>query len=205
MDYLRERQPAVDYTTLHKLSYVLGRLFWRDLELHHPGIDSLHLPAEVAAAWKQRITTKTTRSRSAGGDVTEANAPRVNAFDHLVTVRAFYLDIAQWATDDPARWGPWAAPCPIRDTDLAQRGKERSRRKSRMDQRTRERIPVLPALLAKVGADRRQPQNGCTPPRPPRPASCSPRPARPCAGQPGPTPQRAGPGHRTPAAASAAT
>jgi hypothetical protein len=109
----------------------------------------------VAAAWKQRITTKTTRSRSAGGDVTEANASRVNAFDHLVTVRAFYLDLAQWAADDPARWGPWAAPCPVRDTDIAQRGKERSRRKSRMDQRTRERIPVLPALLARVDADRR--------------------------------------------------
>jgi hypothetical protein len=154
VDYLRERQPAVDYPTLHKLSYVLGRLFWRDLELHHPGIASLHLPAEAAAAWKQRITTKTTRSRSAGGDITEANASRVNAFDHLVTVRAFYLDLAQWAADDPARWGPWAAPCPVRDTDTAQRGKERSRRKSRMDQRTRERIPVLPALLAKVDADR---------------------------------------------------
>ncbi|HEV3294043.1 MAG TPA: hypothetical protein VG123_34105, partial [Streptosporangiaceae bacterium] len=138
VDYLRERQPAVDYPTLHKLSYVLGRLFWRDLELHHPGIASLHLPAEAAAAWKQRITTKTTRSRSAGGDVTELNAFRVNALDHLVTIRAFYLDLAQWAADDPARWGPWAAPCPVRDADIARRGKERSRRKSRMDQRTRE-------------------------------------------------------------------
>ena len=154
VDYLRERQPAVDYPTLHKLSYVLGRLFWRDLELHQPGIASLHLPAEAAAGWKQRITTKTTRPRSARGEVTETNASRVNAFDHLVTVRAFYLDLAQWAADDPARWGPWAAPCPVRDTDIAQRGKERSRRKSRMDQRTRERIPVLPALLAKVDAGR---------------------------------------------------
>ena len=68
MDYLRERQPAVDYPTLHKLSYSLGRLFWRDLELHHPGIASLHLPAEAAAAWKQRITTKTTRTRTGGGE-----------------------------------------------------------------------------------------------------------------------------------------
>jgi Phage integrase family len=152
--YLRERQPAVDYPTLHKLSYVLGRLFWRDLELHHPGIASLHLPAEVAAGWKQRITTKTTRLRSAAGEVTEVNAARVNAFDHLITVRGFYLDLAQWAADDPARWGPWAAPCPVRDTDIAQRSKERSRRKSRMDQRTRERIPVLPALLAKVDTGR---------------------------------------------------
>ena len=155
VDYLRERQPAVDYPTLHKLSYSLGRLFWRDLELHHPGIASLHLPAEAAAAWKQRITTKTTRTRTGGGEVTEVTAPRLNAFDHLLTVRAFYLDLAQWAADDPARWGPWAAPCPVRDADIAQHGKARSRRKSRMDQRTRERIPVLPALLAKVDADRR--------------------------------------------------
>ncbi len=154
VDYLRERQPAVDYATLHKLSSTLGRLFWRDLELHHPGIASLRLPAEVAAAWKQRITTKTTRSPSADGRVTEATAPRLNAFDHLVMVRAFYLDLAQWAADDPARWGPWAASCPVRETDIAQRGKARSRRKSRMDQRTRERIPVLPALLAKVDAER---------------------------------------------------
>jgi hypothetical protein len=154
VNYLRERQPAVDYPTLHKLSYVLGRLFWRDLELHHPGIASLHLPAEAAAAWKRRITTKTTRIRSAGGEVTEATAPRLNASDHLVMVRAFYLDLAQWAADDPARWGPWAAPCPVRDADIARRGKERSRRKSRMDQRTRERIPVLPALLAIVDAGR---------------------------------------------------
>jgi Phage integrase family len=154
VDYLRERQPAVDYPTLHKLSYTLGRLFWRDLELHHPGIASLHLPIETGAAWKQRITTKTTRIRAAGGEMTEVTAPRLNAFDHLLTVRAFYLDLAQWAADDPARWGPWAAPCPVRDADIAQHGKARSRRKSRMDQRTRERIPVLPALLATVDAGR---------------------------------------------------
>ena len=154
VDYLRERQPAVDYPTLHKLSYTLGRLFWRDLELHHPGIASLHLPAEAAAAWKQRITVKTTRTRSAGGELTEVTAPRLNAFDHLIMIRAFYLDLAQWAADDPARWGPWTAPCPVRDADIAQHGKARSRRKSRMDQRTRERIPVLPALLAKVDTDR---------------------------------------------------
>jgi len=41
VDYLRERQPRLDYTTLESLSRTLGNLFWRDLELHHPGIDSL--------------------------------------------------------------------------------------------------------------------------------------------------------------------
>ena len=155
VDYLRERQPAVDYATMHKLSYVLGRLFWRDLELHHPGIGSLHLPAGVAAAWKQRITTKTTRFRDPGGQIIEVTAARVNALDHLVTVRAFYLDLTQWAADDPARWGPWVTPCPVRDADVTQIGKARSRRKARMDQRTRERMPVLPALLAAVDGERR--------------------------------------------------
>jgi hypothetical protein len=38
-----------------QLGAVLGRLFWRDLELHHPGIDSLRLPPAVAEAWKQRL------------------------------------------------------------------------------------------------------------------------------------------------------
>ena len=29
-------------------------------------------------------------------------------------MRAFYLDLAQWALEDPARWGQWAVPCPIK-------------------------------------------------------------------------------------------
>jgi hypothetical protein len=43
--YLRERQPAVDFSTLQQLAYLLGKLFWADLEAHHPGIDSLQRPA----------------------------------------------------------------------------------------------------------------------------------------------------------------
>ena len=58
VDYLRERQPALDYTSLKNLAYYLGKRFWADLEQHHPGIDSLHLPREVAEAWKQRLRTK---------------------------------------------------------------------------------------------------------------------------------------------------
>jgi len=50
--YLQERQTALD--SLTSLAATLGGLFWKDLERHHPGIDSLRLPAEVAAAWKQR-------------------------------------------------------------------------------------------------------------------------------------------------------
>jgi hypothetical protein len=36
----------------------LAELFWGDLERHHPGIDSLRLPPDVAAAWKQCIATQ---------------------------------------------------------------------------------------------------------------------------------------------------
>jgi hypothetical protein len=66
-------------------------------------------------------------------------------------IRAFDLDLAQWALDDPARWGPWAVPCPIRASDI-QYKKQKSRTKARMDAQTRERLPVLPALAA--AADR---------------------------------------------------
>lgn len=149
VDYLRERQPGLDYASLHKLSYVLGRLFWRDLEIHYPGIASLHLPAAVATAWKRRIAVKTVRT-AIDGQPAEVSVPRVNAADHLMTVRAFYLDLSQWAADDPSRWGPWVVPCPIRDTDAAMQKKKRSHRKSRMDQRTRERLPVLPVLIDTV-------------------------------------------------------
>jgi integrase len=154
-EYLRERQPAVDYSTLENLALSLAKLFWRDLELHHPGISSLRLPPDVAAGWKRRIAAKTTRTRTSAGEVTEISGPRLGALNHLATVRAFYLDIAQWAMEDPARWGQWAAPCPVRDEDLT-RKKEHRQRKSRMDQRTRERMPVLPALSAAVDRAREQ-------------------------------------------------
>ena len=148
VDYLRERQPGVDYATLHKLSYTLGRLFWRDLEIHHPGIGSLRLPAEIATAWKQRINTKIRRVKDSDGHPSEESVPRINATEHLITVRAFYLDIAQWAAEEPARWGPWVVPCPIRDLEASR--SKRFARKSRMDQRTRERIPVMPVLIGTV-------------------------------------------------------
>lgn len=60
VDYLRERQSSLDYASLHKLSYTLGRLFWRDLEIHHPGIESLHL---LAAAAVHRAPARNTAPR----------------------------------------------------------------------------------------------------------------------------------------------
>ncbi|MEV5210744.1 site-specific integrase [Micromonospora sp. NPDC053740] len=153
VDYLREFLVASDYSTVLTLSYVLGKMFWRDLELHHPGIDSLHLAPEVAAAWKQRLRTKITRTRTADGGVVETQSQRISATDNLGTVRAFYRDLAEWAHEDPARWAPWVTVCPVRDIDLNFK-KINTRRKSRMDQRTRERLPMLPALVAAAEAGR---------------------------------------------------
>jgi integrase len=148
--YLRERQPGLDYSTLATLATYLGRTFWKDLETCHPGISSPDLAPDIAAAWKQRVQTKPARSGTES-EAGQARVPRAGVSHCLIAVRAFYLDIAQWAAEDPARWGKWAARCPIRADDIQTR-KERSHRKSRMDQRTRERLPAVPALAA--GASR---------------------------------------------------
>jgi integrase len=150
VDYLRERQMRLDYSSLNALSATLANRFWADLEQHHPGIDSLQLSTEVKTAWKQRLFTKAIRPDSAEF----AGASRLNAMEILSTVRAFYLDIAEWANDEPARWGPWAIPSPIRASEISHK-KVLDNRKSRMDQRTRERLAVLPALAAAVDTGRR--------------------------------------------------
>jgi len=153
VDYLRERQPSVDFSSLQRVAYLLGKLFWADLEAHHPGIDSLQLPREVAAAWKQRVMTRIHSTTSPSGEQVQLTSARLDGRSVLSAVRAFYLDIAEWADDDPARWGPWAVRCPVSASDVSHK-KDRARRKSRMDQRTRERLPVLPALITWVDAER---------------------------------------------------
>jgi len=50
VDYLRERQAAMDFSSLQHYAYLLGKLFWADIEAHHPGISSLKLPRDAAAA-----------------------------------------------------------------------------------------------------------------------------------------------------------
>ena len=198
VDYLRERQPGIDHGTLVKLVINLVPRFWKDLETHHAGISSLHLPPGIAAAWKKRIQTRTARGPGGGQAVT-----RESAGDVLFTVRAFYLDLAQWALDDPARWGPWAAPCPVRASDI-QHKKQKSRTKARMDARTRERLPVLPALITAAVGTARTPLPASTPPGTPPPASCSPPAARNSAA-PACARHLPAPGPRTPPPASAAT
>ena len=147
VDYLNERRPAIDYATLTDLAYQLGLLFWKDLEIHHPGIRSLDLVPDVAVAWKQRMQYRTVETTAPDGTRTQVQVPRLSVVDHLTKVRGFYLDITEWAIEDPTRWAQWAVPCPIRPAEVIHR-QALSRRKSRTDQRTRERLPVLPRLVA---------------------------------------------------------
>jgi integrase len=133
--YLRERAPVLDYGSLSNLTHWLAELFWGDLERHHPGIGSLNLPPEVAAAWKQRIATLP------GGK------PRRERYGLLTAVRAFYDDINQWAYEDPGRWLAWAAPCPVTRTDLAARRKAKAEVTARMHARTRTLANALPHLV----------------------------------------------------------
>ena len=152
VDYLRERQPALDFSSLQRLAYLLGKLFWADLEARHPGISSLKLPRDAAAAWKQRVMTRTRTTATTDGQAVSTVTARLDGRSVLTAVRAFYLDIAEWADDDP-RWVPHAVRCPVSASDASHK-KDRSQRKSRTDQRTRERLPVLPALTAWADAGR---------------------------------------------------
>jgi integrase len=152
VDYLKERQPALDYTSLDSLANFLGSLFWADMERHHPGIDTLHLPSEVAEGWKQRLRMVPKTMRAPDGSTSQIQVPRINYRECLTPVRAFYLDLAHWAVDDPARWAHWVVPCPVGSEEINRR-KDKQQRKSRMDARTRDRLPVLPTL--RRTADRR--------------------------------------------------
>jgi integrase len=139
VSYLSERAPELDHGSLLHLAHTLCGLFWRDLEQHLPGIDSLALEPQVASAWKQRL-------QHVQGVKGRRDGERLSARAHLLLVRAFYLDLARWAAEDPARWSRWAVPCPIKASECSLE-KENKHRKARMDQRTRARLPVLPALV----------------------------------------------------------
>lgn len=145
VDYLHERQAGMDYTSVRSLTTMLVLLFWRDLEIHEPGIDSLRLSDDAARAWKQRLRTVRYGNHRVGELREDPN--RI-----LLAVRAFYADLAHWALEDPARWGPWAAPNPISNRDLVGQNKAKPRAKARMHQRIRELAPVLPALVATAEA-----------------------------------------------------
>ncbi|GAA2944315.1 site-specific integrase [Streptomyces violaceus] len=144
--YLEQRAVGLDYSSLRSLTTSLALRFWGDLERHHPGVDSLRLPSEVIAEWKVRLATRTARKRMPDGSFHEVTEPRRTATAVKTQVRALYLDLAEWAAEDPGKWAAWVAPAPISEAECSTRKSDRQL-KARMDQRTRERLPALPALV----------------------------------------------------------
>jgi hypothetical protein len=104
------------------------------------------------SAWKQVSRTKVTRRRLPDGTVHEAVTERANYGSLMIGVRALYLDLAHWAVEEPERWGPWVAPCPVSAAD-ASTSKHQKRRKAKMDQRTRERLPALSTVVRTARAN----------------------------------------------------
>ena len=139
--YLVERSTVLDYSTLGSQVQLLADRFWCDLERHHPGINSLRLSDEAIQGWKKRLRTLPDGS------------PRKNTHLVLLAVRALYLDLQQWALEDPARWAEWAAPSPITEADIRGQAKNLRLLKARMQQRTRTLVPVLPRLIATAEAE----------------------------------------------------
>ena len=72
--------------------------------------------------------------------------PRRDYLPLLVSVRAFYLDIHEWALED-ASWAPWAVPCPIRRGETDGMEKLRKNAVAASHQRVRERLPYLDRIV----------------------------------------------------------
>ena len=145
VEYLTERESDCDYSTLRTVALHIVKLFWVDLEAHETGIRSLALTTIQATDWKRRLQTLPT------------GRPRTNWPAVAQNVRSFYLDLAAWAQDDPARWAPWVAPSPIGNRELRVLAPRRRRRQiAEMNARTRALSPVLPQLISSLAAQLRR-------------------------------------------------
>jgi hypothetical protein len=92
VDYLTERSASLDYSSLRVLSSRLVGVFWCDIERLAPGIGTLRVDPVLARRWKQDLNTL------------QRGGPRLDADAVLMSVRAFYADIAQWALAEPHIW-----------------------------------------------------------------------------------------------------
>lgn len=136
--YLSRRSHDLDYTSLRGLAWQLCRSFWREIETINPDQADLTLSEETYQAWRMVVGTR------------RDGRPRLGADAIITSVRALYLDIQGWATQEPEQWSRWVATCPISGHDGKARAQARRRTKERMDNRTRILQPLLPTLVAAV-------------------------------------------------------
>ena len=135
--YLLDRQPSLDFVSLRNLAYELLRNFWSDVQENYRGKNSLRLTQEESQGWMDRYRAK---------DLKDNHRT-------MFAIRALYLDIANWATDD-SYWAVWAAPCFISKNHAAGMGKHKRRVQAENHQRTRALSPEMPGLMDSVERDR---------------------------------------------------
>lgn len=141
--YLTEVSVSCDYMTLYGIEQLLVRNFWGDIQAHNPGIATLKLTAEQAAAWRTRIKTMPNGKQ------------RKDAAQNMDRVRTFYNDIAAWALDDPGRWARSVAPNPVpRAVIKGARTKTTRRQQNHFKARTRALAPWVPQLVRSVTAEK---------------------------------------------------
>lgn len=112
--------------------------FWEKIERLNPDQADLRIGPELYAAWRESIKLK------------ENGKPRAGQDGIVITVRSFYYDLHTWAAEEPERWGSWVAPCPVPPGELHGLGTRRRRINERSADRTRQRQPLLPILVAHV-------------------------------------------------------
>lgn len=135
IDYVARRALDLDYTSADRLAHNLARLFWLEVEKVNPDQADLRLSQETYLQWKERAQKLPDGRERMRLDVA------------MVSVRAFYLDLQSWAVAEPERWARWAAPCPIRDSELVRSNVRIRAVNERMAERTRQRQPLLPLLV----------------------------------------------------------
>jgi site-specific recombinase XerD len=135
IDYLQRRKPELDYSTLDNLSRHLASHFWATIEQLAPDQPDLRLDGELYRRWRDQVSV---RADGMG---------RRDVDPILRAVRAFYADLQAWAAAEPEQWAIWVAPCPVSDAEVRGYGIRKRRVKERMDDRTRQRQPLLTTLI----------------------------------------------------------
>lgn len=138
IDYLERRRLETDYASVNNVATTLAGTFWAQIERINPEQADLAINESVYQQWRTWLNTLPN------------GKPRGEVDVPLITIRGFYLDLAGWALHEPERWAVWAAPCPVPNQEFRALSARRRRARERINDRTRIRQSMLPALLEHV-------------------------------------------------------
>lgn len=147
IDYIRARSVGMKYASLSQLVTNLVQTFWVGIETLRPGINSFEVDPELFDEWREYI--KIVRHG------TNAGKPRKKTADIIILVRRLYFDINDWAQAQPDRFGHLASVNPVPPQATRARARSQRQQRAASHARTRERLPLLPALVAHVEDARR--------------------------------------------------